>query len=272
MAKQKTGRDLNQQKIGDFFAACMDEAAVNALGAAPLKPYMDRIGGMKTAADLPAVLAFLHMSMETGGLLFRFTANQDFENSESMIAFASAGGLGLPDRDYYTKEDERSKDIRAKYVAHVERMFELLGDPPDAAKREAGTVMDVETALAKATLTRVERREPHNLFHKVDLKGLRALTPAFDWTVYVKSLGLPPQTTFNVTEPAFYKAVENQLTTRSIAALQTYLRWQTVRAEAPFLSGEFVTENFNFFIKMLRGVPQIRPRWKRCVSLVDAQL
>ncbi len=272
LAKQKAGRDPNQQKIGDFFGACMDEAAVNKLGAAPLKPYMDRIGGLKTVADLPAVLAFLHTSIETSGLLFRLTANQDFENSESVIAFAGAGGLGLPDRDYYTKDDERSKDIRAKYVAHVQRMFELLGDTPDVAKREAATVMDVEAALAKASLTRVERREPHNLFHKVDFKGLQELTPDFDWAMYVKSSGLAPQTAFNVTEPAFYKEVEHQLKTRPMADLQTYLRWHTVRAEAPFLSSEFVLENFNFFSKTLRGVPQLRPRWKRCVSLVDAQL
>ncbi len=272
LSKQKSGRDANQQKIGDYFGACMDEAAVNKLGAAPLQPYMDRIRGLKTLGDLPALLAFLHTAMETGGLLFRFTANQDFENSESMIAFAGAGGLGLPDRDYYTKDDDRSKDIRAKYVAHVQRMFELLGDAADVAKREAATVMEVETALAKATLTRVERREPHNLFHKVDVKGLRDLTPRFDWAAYVNGLGLTPQTTFNVTEPAFYKEVEHQLETRPLTELQTYLRWQTVRAEAPFLSSEFVTENFNFFSKTLRGVPQLRPRWKRCVSLVDGQL
>jgi putative endopeptidase len=272
LSKQQAGRDANQQKIGDFFGACTDEAAVNALGATPLKPYLERIAGMKTVHDLPAVMADLHLSIATSGLLFTFTSSQDFENSESVIAFAGAGGLGLPDRDYYTKQDDKSKNIRAQYVVHVQRMFALLGDLPSIAPREAATVMEIETALAKASLTRVEQREPHNLFHKVAFKGLQELTPDFDWAVYVKSLGLPAQATVNVTEPAFYKEVGKQLKTRPIDDLRTYLRWHTVHAEAPFLSNDFVMENFSFFSKTLRGVPQLRPRWKRCVSLVDSQL
>jgi putative endopeptidase len=272
LAKEKTGRNANQQKIGDYFAACMDETAVNKLGAKPLQPYLDKIAAMNSTKDLPSVLAFLHTSMETGGLLFNFGSNQDFANSSSVIAFAEAGGLGLPDRDYYTKTDEKSVELRNQYVAHVARMFELLGDKPGVAKTEANTVMQIETALAKASLTRVERRDPYKLFHKVDFNGLQSLTPDFDWSTYIKDLGLPPQNTFNVTQPEFYKEVETQLKTRSLDDIKTYLRWHTVHAAAPFLSDNFVNENFDFFSRTLRGVPMLRPRWKRCVSLVDAQL
>jgi putative endopeptidase len=272
LSKQKAGRDANQQKIGDYFGACMDETAVNKLGAKPLQPYLEKIASMTSIRDLPAVLGSLHMSMETGGLLFNFGSNQDFANSESMIAFANAGGLGLPDRDYYTKDDEHSKELRTKYVAHVQRMFELLGDRPEVAQAEAAKVMEIETALAKASLTRVELREPHNLFHKVDFKGLQELTPDFDWAAYEKAIGLPPQKTFNVTQPGFYREVETQIKTRPLADLKTYLRWHVVHAAAPFLSDAFVMENFDFFSKTLHGTPQLRPRWKRCVSMVDGQL
>ena len=272
VSKKTTGRDTNQQLIGDHFAACMDDTAVNKAGAKPLLPYLKQIAAMKSTKDLPALLAQFHLSLETGGLLFNFGSNQDFENSESVIAFAEAGGLGLPDRDYYLKDDEKSKELRDKYVAHVQRMFELMGDKPNVAKAEAAKVMEIETALAKASLTRVERRDPYKLFHKVEFKGLQELTPSFDWATYIKDLGLSPQSTFNVTQPAFYKEVENQLKTRSLADIKTYLRWHTAHAAAPYLSNDFVMENFNFFSKTLRGVPELRARWKRCVALVDAQL
>ena len=196
LSKQTSGRNANQQKIGDYFGACMDEATVNKLGAKPLQPYLDQIAAMQSTKDLPALLAGLHTSLQTGGLFFNFGSNQDYENSQNVIAFAEAGGLGLPDRDYYTKTDEKSVDIRNKYVVHVQKMFELLGDKPDVAKAEAAKVMEIETALAKASLTRVERRDPYKLFHKVDFKGLQAMTPDFDWSIYIKDIGLPAQNTF----------------------------------------------------------------------------
>ena len=272
LSKQTTGRNATQQKIGDHFGACMDESAVNKLGAKPLQPYLNEIAGMKSNKDLPAVLANLHMSLQTGGLLFNFGSNQDFENSQNVIAFATGGGLSLPDRDYYIKTDAKSVELRDKYLAHVQKMLELLGDKPETAKAEAAKIMEIETALAKASLTRVEKRDPYKLFHKVDFKGLQAMTPDFDWNVYVKGIGLAPQNTFNVTEPEFYKEVENQLKTRPLDDVKTYLRWHVVHAAAPYLSEPFVMENFDYFSKALRGVPQLRARWKRCVSLVDGQL
>jgi putative endopeptidase len=272
LSKQTSGRNANQQKIGDYFGACMDEAAVNKLGAKPLQPYLDQIAAMESKKDLPALLASLHTSLQSGGLFFNFGSNQDFENSQNVIAFAEAGGLGLPDRDYYTKTDEKSVDIRNKYLVHVQKMFELLGDKPDVAKAEAAKVMEIETALANASLTRVERRDPYKLFHKVDFKGLHAMTPDFDWSIYIKEIGLTAQDTFNVTQPAFYAELDKQLKALNLGDIKTYLRWHTAHAVAPYLSDDFVNEDFNFFGKTLRGVLQLRPRWKRCVTLVDDQL
>src|SRR5689334_1404387 len=157
LAKNTSGRNATQQKIGDYFNACMDEAAVEKLGAAPLKPYLDRIGGMKAKRDLAAVLAQLHLDTGDAGTFFGTGSNQDFEASTQVITFIAAGGLGLPDRDYYTKDDAGSKEIRDKYVAHVTRVFQLLGDSPGAAAKNAATVMDMETVLAKASLTRVDK-------------------------------------------------------------------------------------------------------------------
>ncbi len=272
LSKQTSGRNPNQQKIGDYFGACMDEAAVNRLGAKPLQPYLDQIAALQSTKVLPALLARLHTSLQTGGLFFNFGSNQDYENSQNVIAFAEAGGLGLPDRDYYTKTDEKSVHIRTQYVVHVQKMFELLGDKPGIAKAEAANVLEIETALAKASLTRVERRDPYKQFHKVDFKGLQAMTPDFDWTIYIKDIGLPAQNTFNVTQPAFYAELDRQLKALNLADIKTYLRWHIAHADAPYLSDDFVNENFNFFSKTLRGVPQLRPRWKRCVTLVDDQL
>jgi endothelin-converting enzyme/putative endopeptidase len=272
LAEKTAGRSAVQQKIGDYFAACMDEAAIDARGIAPLVPYLDRIAAMKAKRDLPAILARLHLETGDGGLFFGFGSNQDYADSSKVIAFASAGGLGLPDRDYYVKDDEKSKEIRAQYLAHVSRMFELLGDSPDAAGRNAATVMAIETNLARASLDRVDLRDPYKLFHKVDGIGLAALTPGFDWPDYLKTLGLANARTFNVTEPEFFKAFAKELEERSLDDVKTYLRWHLARAASPALSSAFVNENFAFFSKTLRGVPQLRPRWKRCVALVDNQL
>ena len=272
LSKKTTGRNANQQKIGDFFGACMDEPAIEKLGASPLKPYLTQISGMNSKKDLAPVLAALHLKTQGSGFLFGFGSNQDFANSESIIGFVGAGGLSLPDRDYYTKTDEHSVELRKKFLVHVQKMLELLGDKPDTAQREASKIMEIETNLAKASLTRVERRDPYKLFHKVDFKGLQAMTPSFDWGVYIKSSGMPQQNTFNVTQPAFLQELEKQLQTQSLDDIKTYLRWHLVHSQSPFLSSAFVNENFDFFSKTLHGTPQLRARWKRCVALTDDEL
>src|SRR5207248_3198836 len=199
-------------------------------------------------------------------------SDQDFSNSNEIIAFATAGGLGLPDRDYYTKDDGKSKELRDKYVQHVARMMQLLGDSEAAAKTEANTIMIVESALAKASLTRVERRDPYKLFHKMSRQELQQLTPDLDWNAYLTSADVTNVQTFNVTEPEFYKELELQLNTVSLDDWKSYLRWHVAHAYAPYLSSKFVNENFDFYSRTLRGVQQLPPRWKRCVSLVDRQL
>ena len=272
LAKKTAGRTPTQQKIGDYFGACMDEAAVEKLGAEPLKAGLAEISGIRSKQALAALLAREHMNTANEGLLFGSGASQDFADSSQIIAFLLAGGLGLPDRDYYTKTEAKSEEIRQKYVAHVQRMLELIGDAPATAKKEAQTIMNIETALAKASLTRVEQRDPHNLFHKMDLKQVKALTPSFDWDTYLKTVGAANLNTFNVTEPKFYQELEKQIQSNSLDDLKTYLRWHLASANAPYLSSKFVQANFDFYAHTLRGVEQIPPRWKRCVRLTDGQL
>jgi endothelin-converting enzyme/putative endopeptidase len=272
LAKKTDGRSATQQKTGDYFAACMDEKAIEARGAQPLQPYFDQIDAMRSTRDLPAVLAHLHLALADDGLFFAFGSGQDFGDATRVIAFANGGGLGLPDRDSYLKTDAKSADIRAKYVAHIGKMFELLGDSANKARQQAARVMQIETALAKATLTRVDKRDPYKLYHKMNAMGLLALTPGFDWHAYLAALGEPKLATFNVTEPGFYKELGKQWRGNDLDAIKTYLRWHVVRATAPALSSTFDNEHFDFFSRTLRGVQQQKPRWKRCVTLVDAQL
>lgn len=272
LSHKTEGNTANQQKIGDYFAACMNEEAVEQRGAAPMQPVLDAIAAMQSKADLPAVLAKLHLSIADNGLFFGFGSDQDFSNSSNVIAFATGGGLSLPDRDYYTKMDAKSRELRAKYLAHVARMFELMGDAPALAQQHAITVLQTETTLARATLSVVDKRDPYKLFHKMDTIQLQALTPGFDWGVYLQAAGLADTKTLNVTEPKFYQTLARYWKASSLDDIKTYLRWHVAHAQASSLSSAFVTENFNYFSKTLRGTPLQQPRWKRCVALVDAQL
>ena len=272
LATRQQGRNVRQQKIGDYFAACMDEGAVEKLGAKPLAPMLGQVNAMKSKRELPALLARLQLNTADAGFFFGFGSNQDFADSNKVIAFATAGGLSLPDRDYYLKPEDKSKEIRAQFVAHVARMFQLLGDHADAAKRNAAKVMEMETSLATASLSRVDRRDPRKLFHNMDAKGLKALTPGFEWGAYLKVAGLGKLNAFNVTEPEFFQALEKLLQSSSLDDIKTYLRWHLAHASAQHLSTPFVNESFGFFSKTLRGVPELKPRWKRCVALVDGQL
>ena len=272
LAAKQQGRNVRQQKIGDYFAACMDEGAVEKLGAKPLAPMLGQVNAMKSKRELPALLARLQLNTADAGFFFGFGSNQDFADSNKVIAFATAGGLSLPDRDYYLKPEDKSKEIRAQFVAHVARMFQLLGDHADAAKRNAAKVMEMETSLATASLSRVDRRDPRKLFHNMDAKGLKALTPGFEWGAYLRVAGLGKLNAFNVTEPEFFQALEKLLQSSSLDDIKTYLRWHLAHASAQHLSTPFVNESFGFFSKTLRGVPELKPRWKRCVALVDGQL
>jgi endothelin-converting enzyme/putative endopeptidase len=271
-SKPDANRGRVEAEIGDYFYACMDEAAVEKAGASPLQAGLAEIAELKSIRDLPAWLGREHLNIAGSHMLFGFGSNQDFADSSQVIAFATAGGLGLPDRDYYTKTDAKSQETRQKYVEHVQRMFELLGEQPAAAKADARIVMDIETALAKASLTRVERRDPYKLFHKMTPAEVQALTPAFQWEPYFKASGVPNTAAINVTEPGFYKELQSLLQSRSLADWKSYLRWHLAHAKAPYLSSQFVNANFDFYNKHLLGLEQLPPRWKRCVRRVDGQL
>jgi putative endopeptidase len=275
-AKPSAGRDAVQQKIGDYFAACMDTEAVEKAGLAPVQPTLDAIAKLKSTSDLPVFLAAQHLRFRSpygrGSMMFHFTSDQDFGDASKVIAFALGGGLSLPDRDYYLKTDAKSLELRQKYLAHVQQMMQLLGEAPPVAAREAQTVMDIETALAKATLTRVEKRDPYKLYHKMTREQLQALTPDFDWAAYLSASGAGDVQQLNVTEPEFFKALEAQLKTRSMDDWKAYLGWHAIQAKAPLLAKKFVDANFDFYQKTLRGVAEQQPRWKKCVQWVDDDL
>ena len=263
-------RDPIDQKIGDQYAACMDEAAIEAKGIAALKPEMDRIDAIASKAELPRALAHFH----SGGVnaAFRFGSVPDFKDANSVIAGTDQGGLGLPDRDYYLKDDAKSADLRSKYLAHVQKMLELSGEPAAAAAADARAVMDLETALARASLERVKRRDPANIYHKMKVADLQALTPAFDWNAYLATAGGPPVVDLNVTVPDFFKAVNGQLEAVPLDTWKAYLRWHLLHENANVLPAAFVNEDFGFYGKTLTGAKELRPRWKRCVALVDSEM
>jgi len=267
----KTDRSANEQKIGDYFAACMDETAADHAGTKPLKPALDEIAALPSKIALVRFLA--RQQMETpGGMLFGFGSSQDFDDATQVIAFAVSGGLGLLDRDYYVKDDDKSKDIRKKYVAHIAKVLGLLGDKSAQAASAARQVMEIETALAKATLTRVDRRDPYKLKHRMKREELQAMTPNFNWDAFLEAAALPKYDLINVTEPAFYQEVDKQIRSRDLAAWKNYLRWHLARTRSPYLSKAFVQADFDFYRKYLRGVSEMQPRWKRCVQWVDRDL
>ena len=272
-AQPSAQRDAVTQKTGDFYAACMDEAAVEKQGFSAIQPELDAIAQLKSAKELAPLLARLQVSYfrysYTSSMLFSAGSTQDPDNSEQVIADVDQGGLGMPDRDYYTKDDAKTKETRAHYLQHVQKVFELIGDSPDAAKKNAETVMRLETAMAKASLTRVERRDPHKLVHKMKVAELAQLAPNFDWSAYYREAQYPEFPVLNVDAPAFIKELDTLLSSEPIDSWKTYLRFHVADTSSPYLSSKFVDENFEFYRKYLRGAKEQQPRWKRCVQYVN---
>jgi putative endopeptidase len=270
-AGTKGQRDTVTQEIGDFYAACMDEPAVEKLGLGALKPQLAAIAQLKSSRELAPVVA--RMQLDLGGaVFFGSSARQDPDNSEQQIAGVDQGGIGLPDRDYYIKDDAKSKETRERYLQHVQKIFELLGDKPAVAKENADTVMRIETALAKASLTRVERRDPYRRKNKIKLADLEQMVPSFDWAAYYRTLKAPQFEIINAAPPTFFKELEAQLKDEPIANLRNYLRFHLANGYAPYLSSPFVQENFDFYLEYLRGAKELQPRWKRCVQYTDRDL
>jgi putative endopeptidase len=255
---------------GDLYAACMDEEAAERKGAEPIASDLARVAALDDKADLAEAVAALHRQRVAN--FFRFGSDRDFEDASRMIADVDQSGLGMPDRDYYLKDDEHSKELQAAYVDHVARTFELLGDSPEAAKAAAAAVMGIETELARASLERAKRREPANIFHKMSKDELQQLSPAFDWNRYLKAAAAPSFETLNVAVPDFVSGMNAVVDRFSLEDLKTYLRWHVVSDAASLLSSDFVDEDFRFNGQTLQGTKELRPRWKRCVEYVDGAL
>jgi putative endopeptidase len=259
-----------EKKIGDFYGACMDEKTVESLGAKPLAPYFGKIDAIKTKEDLIKHIAY----MQQNGMnaLFAFGSAPDLHDANQTIPNVDQGGLTLPDRDYYIKEDAKSVETRQKYLEHVQKMFELLGDKPDVAAAEAKTVLGVETGLAKVSMDRVSRRDPKNRDHRMKVAALQQIGPNFTFTSYFAATGAPKFDSLNVGNPDFFKAVNAQIESVQLADWKTYLRWKTLRATANELSSAFVDENFNFNGMYMGGAKELEARWKRCTRATDADL
>ncbi|HEX5705725.1 MAG TPA: M13 family metallopeptidase N-terminal domain-containing protein, partial [Pyrinomonadaceae bacterium] len=253
-------RGTTEQKIGDFYATCMDEPAIEAAGAKPIQPELDRIAKIASQKDFQAQLARMH-SMGIPAL-FGFGSVPDFKNSKVNGAIAAQGGLSLPNRDYYTKTDERTTKLREEFVAHVGRMFQLLGDSAEQAAANAKAVMAVETRLAENSRTPVELRDLSKRYNKMEMAKLAELTPNFTWADYFRGIGAPAFPDINIADPEFFRALSAALSEVPLADWKTYLRWQLVNAAAPALSSNFETENFNFFGKTLQGRKEQLPRWR----------
>ncbi|MGH9327500.1 MAG: M13 family metallopeptidase [Terriglobia bacterium] len=270
-AADKTApKGSNTQKLGDFYASCMNTKVIEAEGAKPLDPEFKRIDQIHDVPSLEAEIARLQgIGVDA---LFQFSSEQDFKNSSMMIGDAEQGGLGLPNCTYYTKQDAKSKQIRQQYMAHVTKMFERLGDKSTTSAHEAQTVMTIETKLAHSSMTPVQLRDPKAVYHKLDLAQLKLLTPDFSWGNYFAETGHPHLNSTNIGQPDFFKQMNKMLAAVPLSSWKTYLRWHLIDMAAPYLSTPFVDENFNFNGKILTGTKQILPRWKRCVRAADSGL
>jgi putative endopeptidase len=268
-SKSNAAPGTDEQKIGDYYASCMDTAAIDAAGTKPLDPLLARIDGLTSLKDLPAVLAALQM--ETVDAFFAFGSGADAKDSTTNIAQVDQGGLGLPNRDYYTATDAKSVQLRAAYVAHVTKMFALMGESQTQAAADAQTVMAMETALANNSMTEVQQRDPQATYHKMDLATVAQLAPNFDWSGFFTASGVTPGA-INVSEPDFVKGFSALLGQWTPAQIKTYLRWHTITTFAPMLPQAFSNENFAFYSTTLNGTTAQLPLWRRCTRMTDGAL
>jgi putative endopeptidase len=270
------------QKVGDYYSSCMDEATINKAGLTPLKPVLDRIATMKDKSALPEILAQIHQTIRPAnlnfidaqypGVLFGLYGQPDFDDARNVVIALDQSGMGLPGREFYQANDEKSKQIREKYVAFVAQMLELSGESKAQSATDATNILRIETALADAAMDIVKRRDPANQNNKMSLDQLQSLTPSFNWSRYFAAMQAPPSPHYLVLAPDFYRGLEKLIATEPVPNLQAYLRYSTVRSMANSLSQPFVEANFNFFGKVLSGAQQIQPRWRRCSIYADADL
>ena len=258
------------QKIGDFWSTCMDETALEAQGAAPIQPLLDRINAIDSRAG---VVAEIRRQQQMGlAPLYRFSAQNDFKNSRMVIAGVSQAGLGLPDRDYYLRDDEKFKTTRKQYVEHMTRMFELAGVPATKAQTDAERVIDLETELARGSMPRVDQRKPENVYHLTSVAELQTNAPRFEWPAFFTGLGLADLKSLNVAQPEFFREANRLLDEAPLETWKAYLRWNVVDTAAPLLSSAFASQDFAFRGRTLSGQKEILPRWQRCVRAADSNV
>ncbi|MDP9161856.1 MAG: M13 family metallopeptidase [Acidobacteriota bacterium] len=273
-----------ERQIGDYWQSCMDQSGRDSREREWLRPHLDMISSLKTKRDLPRVLAYLHLKFPamwqmwqaddngTKAPLFGFGPTQDLADASKVVAGIDQGGMALPSIDFYTGDSERFKDTRAKYVQHIQKLFQLAGDSPDSASTEAKVVMDIETQFAKASMDNVTRRDPKKIYNKRSLEQIKAVVPDFNWSEYFKLMDAPAVPFYIVSAPPFLDSLEQQIKSRPVEDWRTYLRWWMLHRGAPYLGDDFVQANFDFFGTALSGTPQMLPPWRRCVSSADRYL
>jgi putative endopeptidase len=264
----KAAKGSSEQLVGDFFASCMDEAAIEAAGIAPIEPIFKQIDSIKDQRDLLLTIARLHKSGFPS--LFSAGVSPDIKNSTMNIASVSQGGLSLPNRDYYTKDDAKSKETREKFAQYVTNMFALAGELPERAKANADTILQIQTRLAKASKAPVELRDPNNRYNKMPIAQAMEIAPNFMWETYIAERGAPKVAELNIGQPDFFREANKMMTEVSISDWQTYLKWMVLNSSASRLPKRFVDESFNFAGKYLSGAKEQPPRWKRCVAATDS--
>ncbi len=279
---QTSNRTDYEQKIGDYWAACMDESGIESSGTRDLKAELERIAQMTNKSQLADQVAHIHRAVpgawqgddnQTHAALLGFSQQQDFDDATKVVAAIDQGGLGLPNRDFYIKDDAKSKEIRTQYEAHISKMFALSGESPEQASADAKTIIAIETAMAQAQMDNVARRDPKNLNNKMSLEQVQALTPSFEWKHYIEVVEAPPSSPhYLLTSPQFFRGLEPLIQKYSVDDWKVYLRWHLVHGSAPYLGKAFVDENWNFYSHTLLGAKQQLPRWRRCVRAADRDL
>jgi len=270
-AAAKDPKSPLQKQYGDFYAACMDTAAVEKAGISPIRPAWAEIDGLASLKQLPELLGKLENQGVHYGF-FDFGVDVDEKDSSKQIAEASQGGTSLPDRDYYLSDSKHFADIRAQYVEHMKKMFALAGDTPEQAANEAAAVMEIETAMAKAFLTRTELRDPEKVYHIYSVADFQKLIVNFDWQPFLEVIPMRHFDTLNVATPEYFKALNTLLKDQPLSAWKSYMRWHVLHGEAAYLSTPFFNENFAFFSQTLSGQQEPTPRWKQCTIATDGAL
>ena len=270
-AAAKAPKSPLQAQYGGFYAACMDTDTVEKRGFSPIKPAWDKIATLKDTKQLASLMSWLENNGTPDGF-FEFGVSQDDKDSSKQIAVVFQGGLSLPDRDYYIVDSARFKKIREQYIEHMKKMFALAGDTPDQAAKEADAVLKIETAMAQASLSRTDLRNPEKRYHIYTVADFDKLAPTFDWNGYFKQVGIGHFDTLNVATPDFFKSLSGMITSEPIDSWKSYLRWHTMHGQARLLSKAFFDENFDFFSKTLSGQAEPEARWKRCSSMTDGAL